>query len=215
MNYSYYREVKRRSVVYSKCATRNDKVTSKSLSRKIHVKCLKLNATLSNCINSPIKQRKVNLPSNECYIRSSKSIITQEIKEIIIEQFAVLSHIEENQLKLNSTITQRSLLIHFNGIIKQKSYLLENIAEYILKTVPRFTLREFQKFIISHFIHSNHYIQKTICYSIYANSKDKICLSKIYDYLDDPISQIIINDLLSMITSLSKKLKTHEVEIIN
>ena len=150
---------------------------------------MKLNKSLKSYLDLSLHKKKVS---------ESKTLNNPELKELILEQYALLTQIKESEIKKTTVITKENLLNYFYSRGYSGSIIIESIAEYIVRAIPKLTLKNFHKFLVEGLLSEYINTQKQICFSIYSNFSDKLYLSQVYSYFDDPLCQVIIEDLIVM-----------------
>ena len=136
-----------------------------------------------------------------------KLVNNLEAKQMAREQFAALAHIKENQIAESIILTKANIMDYMIECLKHpaSSKIIENIADYVIKAIPKASFKEYFKFLAEGLISTSPFIQRQICYSVYASCKEKLYLSEIYKYYDDPLWRIILDDLLLIYERLQKK----------
>jgi len=129
-----------------------------------------------------------------------------EVKQMILEQFASISQMKEWQITESVILTKQQIMDFLLKIECSSQKLAENIAEYVVRVIPtKLSFKGFHKFLTEGVISTNPYVQKQIAYSIYTNCKEKLYLSEVYKYYDDPLWKFILSDLLLIYKKLQDK----------
>jgi len=126
-------------------------------------------------------------------------------RELIHEQFAVLAQVKEIHINKSTTLTKENILNHFYSFGYQRSIIINNIAEYVVKAIPQLSFKDFYKFLIEGLLSGYIEVQKQICYSIYSNFNSKLHLLHVYEWFDDSLCQIVIEDLIVIYEALKNK----------
>eukprot|EP00826_Nyctotherus_ovalis_P010599 TRINITY_DN12788_c0_g1_i4.p2 TRINITY_DN12788_c0_g1~~TRINITY_DN12788_c0_g1_i4.p2 ORF type:complete len:151 (+),score=30.11 TRINITY_DN12788_c0_g1_i4:625-1077(+) len=124
---------------------------------------------------------------------------------MMYEQFALLGQIKESQITGSVIITKANLMTYFYSLGYRNSILLDNIAEYVIKKTGKLSYKGYHRFLSDGLFSNSLEVRKQICYSIYANCKERLHLTELFTYFDDPLWQIILTDLLALNKKLSAK----------
>lgn len=187
----------------------------------LHVRNMSINRKsqaniLSNAMNvrySKVRLRGQHEKAQSLNVLHCKAEGNTKMREMAHEQFAVLAEMKESQINDFTVLTKANLTSHFHSLGFHKSLILDNVADYLVKVIPKLNFKGYYRFLNEGLLSNCLKVQKEICYSIYANFKEKLYLTEIYAYFDDPLWKIIINDLLIVNAKLSEKqgtLKTRE-----
>jgi len=147
----------------------------------------------------PIRYKKDNKESLNVIIKNTK------LKQMALEQFAILGQVKESQINDFVVLSRLDLMNHFLSLGFQRSIIIENIAEYMVRVMQRLNFKGYYKLLTEGLLSNIQQVQKQICYSIYSSFKDKFYLSKVYSFFDDPLWKIVINDLLVINTKITEK----------
>eukprot|EP01022_Parablepharisma_sp_SALTPOND_P017328 TRINITY_DN27439_c0_g1_i1.p2 TRINITY_DN27439_c0_g1~~TRINITY_DN27439_c0_g1_i1.p2 ORF type:complete len:624 (+),score=41.77 TRINITY_DN27439_c0_g1_i1:8773-10644(+) len=132
-----------------------------------------------------------------------KFVNNPEAKQMAREHFAMLAQVKEWQITESITLSKTDFTDYFSSM-GFHSTLTENIAEYIVKAVPKLSFKGYYKFLAEGLISTCPYVQKQICYSVYSNCKERLYLSEVYSYFDDTLWRFILDDLLLIYEKLNK-----------
>lgn len=186
----------------------------KSILRRQVMTNSKLNIALKRRISFKEK-REEKLSRLKQKRLTCKFLDNPQADEMIREQFAKLTNSNESDINPLISLTKQNLAAHFYSFGHSKSLLLESVADYLIGVAPKVTFSSFHKFLVEGLLSSSVEVQRQICFSIYSRFSHKLSLSQIYDYIEDPICQIVIEDLLAMhkaLTEPSSQLKSHHTQ---
>jgi len=125
-----------------------------------------------------------------------KFLNNPQADEMIKEQFAKLTNLNEHQISPFTNLTRQQLINHFYSFGHSKSQILETVADYLINIIPKLAYSNFHKFLTEGLLSTSIEVQRQICFSIYSGFRSKLFISNVYDYIEDPICQIILEDLL-------------------
>ena len=98
--------------------------------------------------NDKITQKKYKLINND------------EARRMAMEKFAIITNIKEEKINDETLLTKQNLLNHFYSFGYPKSLLIDTIAAYIKREIPKFTFKQYFTFIANALFSTSHTFHK-------------------------------------------------------